>query len=103
MALCDQCRKDRAVDTQWDILRSWLFKRLFPKDYVDLAEEKYTKGFGEGYAKGLQSAASHKDDLARVQAEYFKNNPDNETVVKKSVLAPAIPHARTGKRRNTHK
>lgn len=115
MALCDQCKKDRAIDTYWDILRSWLFRHLFPKDYIDLAQEKYTNGFGEGYVKGLASAASHKEDLAKVQAQFFAGNQFfgskitdihdgkeeyayGEAMVTSEVSEPTVPHARSTKR-----
>jgi hypothetical protein len=47
---CKACRKDEAILTLWERTRNWFFN-LFSQDVIDLAQEKYTLGFGEGYSK----------------------------------------------------
>lgn len=47
---CKACRKDEAILTTWEKVRNWFFN-LFSQDVIDLAQEKYTLGFGEGYSK----------------------------------------------------
>ena len=53
MPKCTECRKAEALDTTWERITRWLFYRLFPKRIVDLSQEKYTQGFGDGYKKGF--------------------------------------------------
>lgn len=54
MGKCTQCRKNDALDTWWEKKRWWLFHRLFPKDIIDLSQDKFTQGFGDGYKTGYQ-------------------------------------------------
>lgn len=50
---CTNCRqKDIELLTPCERLKDWLFYRLFPKDIVDLSQNKYTQGFSDGYSKG---------------------------------------------------
>lgn len=50
---CATCRKDEAIDTWWEKIRFWFFSR-FHQDILDLAQEKYTMGFGDGYKKAFE-------------------------------------------------
>lgn len=51
---CQSCRKDDAVLTWWERLRFWCFQR-FHQDILDLSQEKYTMGFGDGYKKACET------------------------------------------------
>lgn len=51
MAKCNTCRKAEVLDTRWDKIRQKFF-HLFHKDIVDLSQEKYMQGFGDGYTTG---------------------------------------------------
>lgn len=57
---CSICRKeDKAFFTVWDHIRSFVFN-LFVEDIQDFSEEKYSKGFGEGYEMGFKTAMEKK-------------------------------------------
>jgi hypothetical protein len=60
MSKCTNCRKAEAMDTVWDRISRWLFYRVFPQQVIDLSQEKYTQGFGDGYAKGFKHAKDFK-------------------------------------------
>lgn len=50
---CSQCRKiSKELDSTWDRLRVALMNWLFTQDVLDLKQELYTQGFGDGYTKG---------------------------------------------------
>ena len=61
---CNDCRKDKAESdaflTTWERVKLWAFKH-FHEEITDLSAEKYTSGFGEGYAVGFD----HAKELAR--------------------------------------
>lgn len=57
---CTNCRKAEALDTRWDRIKRWLFICLFPQQSIDLSQEKYTQGFGDGYAMGMKHAKQNK-------------------------------------------
>lgn len=60
MAKCSDCRKADALDTRWDRIVRWVFFRLFPKQIIDLNQEKYTQGFGDGYTMGIKHAKENQ-------------------------------------------
>ncbi len=65
MAKCSTCRKNDALDTRWDKIRYRLFMFLFPKDIVDLSQDKFTQGFADGYQMGFKhgtESLSYLDD-----------------------------------------
>ncbi len=56
MRKCLQCRKlSNELDSTWDRIRMWLFNR-FHSDILDLSQDKYTQGFGDGYKTGYAHA-----------------------------------------------
>lgn len=58
---CTECRKADALDTLWDRISRWMFYRLFPRQIIDLNQEKYTQGFGDGYSIGMKHAQSNQE------------------------------------------
>lgn len=51
---CLECRKQtKELDSVWDRIRLWFFNR-FHKDIIDLSQDRYTQGFGDGYKNGVQ-------------------------------------------------
>lgn len=53
MIKCPQCRaNDIELLTLWQRFKNWLFYKLFPEDIIDLSQNKYTQGFGDGYELG---------------------------------------------------
>lgn len=66
MAKCTNCAKYEALDT-W---KDRLFKRIlkfFPQQVVELSEEKYGRGFGQGYKTGFEHASKEfKPDLNKM-------------------------------------
>ena len=73
---CTNCRaKDIELLTKWERIKDWMFYRLFPKDIVDLSQNKYTQGFGDGYKVGRES-----------ERQQLKNsiNPDLNNYIKDS-------------------
>lgn len=51
---CTDCRKNEALDTRWERIRRWAFFKLFPEEIINLSQEKFTQGFGDGYKKGCE-------------------------------------------------
>lgn len=73
---CINCRqKDIELLTRWERLKDYLFYKLFPKDIIDLSQNKYTQGFSDGYAKGRESERQALKDSI---------NPDLDNYVKDS-------------------
>lgn len=60
MSKCNNCRKADVLDNRWDRIKRWLFYRLFPEQIIDLSQEKYTQGIGDGYALGMKHAKQNK-------------------------------------------
>lgn len=59
MIKCQQCReKDVEILTRWERIRNWLFEKVnhtfFADDFDDLRTQRYTQGFSDGYAKGVE-------------------------------------------------
>jgi hypothetical protein len=74
MAKCSQCRdKDVELLTRWERIRYWLFfhinTTLFPQDYDDLKNDRYTQGFSDGNLKGFESGKT------RAETAFAKYNP----------------------------
>lgn len=56
MRKCLTCRKaTEELDSRWDRIRQWFFNR-FHQDIVDLSQDKFTQGFGDGYKVGFKHA-----------------------------------------------
>src|SRR5689334_14838185 len=51
MSKCNTCRKAEVLDSRWDKIRLRFF-HIFHKDIIDLSQDKYTQGFGDGYKVG---------------------------------------------------
>lgn len=69
---CKACRKDEAILTTWERVRNWFFCR-FSQDVIDLAQEKFTLGYGEGYAKGcadMQASGPIVANLERLNDKF---------------------------------
>lgn len=60
MSKCTECRKAEALDTPWERITRWWFYHLFPKNIIDLSQEKYTQGIGDGYTLGFKHAKENK-------------------------------------------
>lgn len=52
---CESCRKAEVLDTIWDKVRLWLFRR-FEGDINDFRMDYYTQGISEGYKLGFKQA-----------------------------------------------
>ena len=65
---CIDCRnKDVELLTFWERFRNNLFYYLFPQDIIDLSQNKYTQGFGDGLEKGrLMERTSMRDVLKKI-------------------------------------
>ena len=50
---CVTCRKLEATDTVWERVRHWFFT-FFHEDILDLSQEKYTMGYGDGYKQAFE-------------------------------------------------
>lgn len=61
MSKCTDCRKAESIDTWSDRIIRWFFHRLFPKQIVDLSQEKFTQGFGDGYSIGMKHAKKNQE------------------------------------------
>lgn len=83
MAKCSVCKKAEVVDTPFDKITEWLFRHIFPKHYEDLTEEKYTRGFGEGYVTGVKAERGAKEERDKLQAAFISGNaiPFNENLM----------------------
>lgn len=55
---CIICKEENEY-TLWDKVRLFLFG-FFKEDIQDLSEDKFTKGFGEGYAAGYDRSAKER-------------------------------------------
>jgi len=63
---CTNCRKkDIELLTRWERIKDYLFYRLFPKDIVDLSQNKYTQGFSDGYKTGRESERAQVKDMVK--------------------------------------
>ena len=52
MRKCLNCRKKvDELDSVWDRVRGWFFNK-FHEDIIDLSQDKYTQGYGDGYKAG---------------------------------------------------
>jgi hypothetical protein len=57
---CDECRKAQVLDTKWDRIRLWFFRR-FKRDIEDLRSQSYTQGIGQGYKLGFNQAVEYEN------------------------------------------
>lgn len=65
---CPTCRKNELeLTSRWDRFKVWAFHKLFPIEVVDLSQEKFTQGFGDGYKEGFARA----NQLAQKQVEFL--------------------------------
>lgn len=65
MQKCLTCRKTtEELDSRWDRIRQWFFHR-FHEDIIDLSQDKYTQGFGDGYKKGFAEARERSDEVKK--------------------------------------
>lgn len=55
MARCETCRRLDALESWWDKVRTFFFN-FFKTDIIELSEQKYTRGFADGYAAGFKKA-----------------------------------------------
>ncbi len=56
MRKCLQCRKHtKELDSRWERIRGWFFN-LFHEDILDLSQNKFVQGFGDGYKEGFARA-----------------------------------------------
>lgn len=56
MSRCIDCKKEiHEFHSVWDRFRLFLF-HFFHNDILDVKEEQYTKGYGEGYSAGFAQA-----------------------------------------------
>jgi len=65
MPQCADCKRNDAVMTLAERFRWWLFWH-FGKEVKDLGDDKYTKGYGEGYRQGY----AHAREVSATQAQY---------------------------------
>jgi len=53
---CQTCRdKDIELLSRYERFKNWLFYKMFPEDIADLSQNKYTQGFGDGFAAGKKA------------------------------------------------
>lgn len=62
---CAQCRKNPIQDSRWDKVRLWFF-HWFHADIIDLSQDKYTQGFGDGYKTGRDHQRDSQKQLDQV-------------------------------------
>lgn len=59
MPKCPDCRtKEAELTTWWERLKNRVF-RLFSEEIIDLSQDRYTQGFGDGYKMGGDHASEH--------------------------------------------
>lgn len=74
---CAQCKKvQKELDSWWDRVRLFLF-HFFHQDIIDLSDDKFQQGFGDGYRAGyqkheLESKAMLEMMLKSVQGHLYK-------------------------------
>ena len=75
MAKCTNCAKYEALDTWKDRLFKWVIK-FFPQQVIDLSEEKYGRGFGQGYKIGFEHASKEfKPNLEKMWPSNVEGAP----------------------------
>lgn len=57
---CDCCRQAEVLDTWWDKIRLFFFKR-FKRDLEDFRMDFYTQGISEGYKLGFNQAIEYEN------------------------------------------
>ena len=66
MSKCSQCRKQPVQDSIWDRIRLFFFS-FFRNDIVDLSQDKFTQGFGDGYQKGFEHGVQAEKSRSKVE------------------------------------
>ncbi len=67
MSKCATCRKAEVLDSRWDKIRMFFF-HFFHNDIIDLSQDKYTQGFGDGYVSGRKH---EHETLTRIAKELW--------------------------------
>jgi len=63
---CSSCRKiSKELDSPWDRFRVALMNWLFTQDVLDLKQELYTQGFGDGYSTGRKHQYADDQKIAK--------------------------------------
>ena len=81
---CQTCRtNDAELLTRWERIRNWLYVRinsaLFPQDYEDTKNDRYTQGFSDGNIKGYESGVRSTQPRPMITADQmFAKTYDNE-------------------------
>lgn len=57
---CSECRKADVLDTWWDKVRLWVFRK-FTIDVEDLRSQSYTQGISMGYKLGFNQAREYEN------------------------------------------
>lgn len=104
MPKCSNCRKAEALDTRWDRIKRKLCHALFAQQVIDISQEKYTSGFGDGYTKGFEHASTKfnpkMDKMWRLQDE---NSPLKTSSNSDHVDADSEVHVEYGINKTTTK
>lgn len=83
---CHVCReKDVELLTRWERIRFWLFVRvnsvLFPQDYGDLKNDRYTQGCSDGNIQGYEQGVRSTQPRPMITADQmFRVIKENETL-----------------------
>ncbi len=66
---CTTCRaKDIELLTRYERFKNWLFYKLFPEDIIDLSQNKYTQGMGDGIKFGRMI---ERESLKKILKELY--------------------------------
>ncbi len=55
-------------DSQWDRIRLFFFN-FFHNDIIDLSQDKYTQGFGDGYRTGFLHGSDAEKERVRTKED----------------------------------
>lgn len=69
---CTSCRKEEVQPTWWEDKKYKLMHYLFGEEVKNLAQEKYTQGFGDGHKMGYLACINQVKTREEVQAEIIK-------------------------------
>ena len=80
---CRDCRKrSREMDTKWERLRNWMFN-WFKDDIIDLTQDKYTQGFGDGYKVGFEQSREYEENIEKIRKEFYAKKNAEKTKKRK--------------------
>jgi len=65
MSKCADCRKNEAIDTNWERLVSWFMWHIFPKHIKDERNSAYSMGLEDGYRLGRK----HERELSEIRVD----------------------------------